>query len=190
MKTINLMKIGAVGCMVALASCASPPATTSVPTSATTTSRPDASLSGRLFQEVNHYRRSRGVQSLPRHAGLDRLAQQHCEFLRKNRGKFSLHGRNVSHLGFDGRAMAARTRYQMQSLGENVVAATASGNDTAPRLVRQWVASKDHEHTMRSAWTHTGVGVVVDDDGMMFSTQLFGAANSTQMEMTDRFRQF
>ncbi len=186
MKTTNLTKVGAVACMIALASCAQPPATTSVPMSAT--GPPDSSLSARVFQEVNSYRRSHGARDLPRHPGLDRLAQEHCEFLRQNRGKFGLYGKNVSHFGFEGRTLAARERYRMQNLGENVVAANSSGSGTASMLVQQWAASKSHAYNMRSSWTHSGIGVVVDDDGMVFSTQLFGVISNSQMDLTDRFR--
>ena len=82
MKTINYMKVMVVACMGALASCAPQPVTQKV--SVSTSLRPDSSLTGRIFQEVNQYRNSRGKASVERHSGLDRLAQKHCEYLRQN----------------------------------------------------------------------------------------------------------
>jgi uncharacterized protein YkwD len=137
-----------------------------------------------VFRQVNVYRRSKGVSPLVRHPGLDRLAQQHSEFLRKNRGKFSLHGKNVSHDGFESRAAAARHQYKIMTLHENVAAGSRGTN-----LVQTWSNSRAHEHAMRGKWPLTGVGVVVDGDGMVFATQLFGTAPSSnsQMELRERF---
>ena len=188
MKTNPYLKVITVACVAALASCATPPKTTRMPVSASL--RPDSSLSGQVLQEVNSYRRNHGRQDLIRHAGLDRLAQEHCEYLRQNRGTFSLTGKNVSHYGFDGRALLARERYQMESVSENVAAANYPGQKPAPVLVKLWAESKNHERNMRNSWTHTGVGVVVDSDGMVFSTQLFATVSHSQLATRDRFNRF
>ncbi len=189
MKTYPYLKVIAVACAGALASCASQPETRKIPVSATL-NRPDNSLSGQVHQEVNSYRRTKGVSALQRHAGLDRMAQQHCEYLRKNRGTFSLYGKNVSHFGFEGRAMMAREAFQMNSVSENVASANKASGSPAPTMVRLWAGSKDHEYNMRSSWTHTGVGVVVDDDGTVFATQLFATVSNSQMTTRERFNRF
>ncbi len=189
MKTPRHTRILAVVCTAVMASCANPPEpTTRMQVSASL--RPDTSLTGRVYQEVNDYRLSRGKSQLQRHAGLDRLAQQHCEYLRQHRGQFSLQGRNVSHYGFDGRAIIARERYQMSNVSENVAASSKTPGSTSHRLIELWKNSKDHHKNMLDSWTHTGVGVVVDSDGMVFSTQLFANVNMTQSSIRDRFNQF
>ncbi len=192
MKTYPYLKVMAVACVGALASCATEPETktktTRMPVSAAL--RPDSSLSGKVLQEVNSYRRSHGTSDLERHAGLDRLAQEHCEYLRQHRGSFSLSGKNVSHMGFEGRALVARERYQMQSISENVAAANYPGMKAAPTLVKMWSESKGHDQNMRSSWTHTGLGVVVDSDGMVFCTQLFATVSQSQMTTRQRFGGF
>lgn len=152
--------------------------------------RPDTSLSSRLHQEVNSYRRSQGARELQRHAGLDRLAQQHCEYLRQHRGSFTLSGKNVSHFGFEGRALIARERYQMENISENVAAANHPGKDPAPVLVSLWKGSKDHHKNMVDDWTCTGIGVAVDSDGMVFATQLFSTVSMSQMSVRERFNRF
>ncbi|MES2439222.1 MAG: CAP domain-containing protein [Verrucomicrobiota bacterium] len=188
MKTYPYLKVIAVACAGALASCASQPETKKIPVSASI--RPDSSLSGQVLQEVNAYRRSHGAVELQSHAGLNRLAQEHSEYLRKNRGNFKLYGKNVSHYGFEGRALVARERYNMMNCSENVAAANHSGKSTAPLLVDLWANSKDHKKNMCDSWTHTGIGVVVDEDGTVFSTEIFATVSNSQMTTRQRFSGF
>jgi len=185
MKTHPYMKVTAVACMGALASCATPPEPQKVSVSASP--RPSSSLSGQVLQEVNSYRRSHGKSELQRHPGLDRLAQEHCEYLRKGRGNFGLNGSNVSHFGFESRAINARERYQMGAVSENIAAANYPGKKIGPVLVQLWSNSKGHDANMRNSWTQTGVGVVVDSDGMVFATQIFGCVNHSQLTTRNRF---
>ncbi len=188
MKTSPHTRILAMICTAALASCVNPPEPTRMPVSASL--RPDASITNRLHQEINAYRRSQGRNSLQRHAGLDRLAQEHCEYLRSHRGTFSLNGKNVSHFGFESRALMARERYQMAGVSENVAATSKVSGSTTQRLVSLWKGSKDHHKNMLNDWTHTGAGVVVDSDGMVFSTQIFATVNPSQMSVRERFNRF
>lgn len=150
-------------------------------------------LSGQVFQDVNTYRRNRGARELQRHAGLDRLAMEHCEYLRKNRGTFNLYGKNVSHDGAEGRALIAMKSLRMMSTSENVASTMKAGSDarTSMSLLTLWQKSHAHEEAMRNpAWTHTGVGTLVDADGRVFATQLFATANNSQMAMQERFNRF
>jgi uncharacterized protein YkwD len=144
-----------------------------------------ASLSDQVFAEVNSYRSSIGKPALQRHAGLDRLAQQHCDYLAKTGGSYGLYGKNVSHIGFEGRALSAKQTYKIMSLGENVV---ASSDKSAKHLVKLWAGSKGHAHNMRSDWVCTGVGTAITPDVQVISTQIFGVSPSTSHRgMTDRF---
>jgi uncharacterized protein YkwD len=188
MKTHPTTRLLAVAFAGALASCASPPSSTRLPVSATSYS--DTSISGRLFQDVNSYRQDTGASELQRHPGLDRLAQEHSEFLRRNRGTFKLSGKNVSHFGFEGRTLIARERYQMDSVSENVAAASEPGGTKTSTILGLWIGSKDHHKNMLDEWTHSGMGVVVDSDGMVFATQLFATVNNSQMSVRERFNRF
>jgi uncharacterized protein YkwD len=168
-----------------LNSCASGPATTKLPVSmAHVTANPTAD---RIFETVNEYRRSQGLQALHRHSGLDKLAQEHCIYLRDHRGSFSLKGRNVSHMGFDGRAQYAQRMFHMFTVGENVAASEKPGANPAGLMVDLWKQSPAHHKAMIDAWTHTGVGVVVDKDGAIFATQLFATASVSQLDERQRF---
>jgi uncharacterized protein YkwD len=190
MKTQPVTRYIAVVCAGILVSCASPPTPPSTKMKVSASTRPDSSLSGRLYQEVNAYRRSQGADELQRHAGLDRLAQDHCEYLRQHRGTFKLNGKNVSHIGFEGRALIARERFRMENISENVAAANHPGSSPTPVIVRLWKGSKDHHKNMVDGWTHTGVGVLVDSDGMTFATQLFSTVSMSQMSTRERFNRF
>jgi hypothetical protein len=43
---------------------------------------------------------------------------------------------------------------------------------------------------MRSKYEFTGIGTVIDSDGMVFTVQLFGTRTNSHMAMTDRLRGF
>lgn len=188
MKTHPCFTLIAGACAAVLASCANQPVPNKMPVSASIKS--DSSVTGRLFQEVNSYRASNGKAAVQRHPGLDKLAQQHSEYLRAHRGTFSLSGRNVSHIGFEGRALQARERYQMENMSENVAAATRVGSKGTDTLLQLWQGSKDHNKNMLDDWTYSGIGVAVDEDGTMFATQLFGNASMSQLTMRNRFNHF
>jgi uncharacterized protein YkwD len=176
-------------CFAALASCA--PETSVAPTKipvSTSAARTSGSLSNRILQEVNAYRSTTGARPLTRNAGLDRLAQEHCEYLRKNRGSFKVHGSNVSHQGFESRTLMARRYYHFSQLGENVAAVGGGANNAPGKMVQLWAASPSHNFAMKGKnWSATGIGVVVDSDGMVFATQLFGIAGMQQTAYRDGF---
>lgn len=145
-------------------------------------------LGDRLHRVVNEQREREGSVPLPRHPGLDRLAQNHVDFLKANRGKFGLHGRNVSHDGFEARAMIAREKYGIAIVSENV----AAGGQGMPKpenvLLEVLLDSASHRHHLMESWQFTGVGVSVADDGMVFAAQMFGTAAIRQKSLTERFR--
>lgn len=188
MKTYTLTIIVSLAGFCILPSCSTQPQSETLKVSATFSS--DTSLSGRIHQEVNNYRLGKGRNALPRHAGLDRLAQQHCVFLSQNRGKFGLYGKTVSHYGFEGRALIARQKFQMANVSENVAATSSGSKGSASTFVRLWTNSKGHEHNMRDKWDYTGVGSVTLADGTTIATQLFATYNPSQMMISERFRQF
>jgi len=172
----------------ALASCAD----TATPTKATvsTAAHAGGSPGTQLFDTVNTYRRSQGAPELQRHSGLDQLALKHCEYLRDHHGSFSLEGKNVSHMGFEGRTLVAREVYHMSNISENVAAANHGGGSPASALFALMKSDKVQQKSMLDSWTHSGVAVVVGSDGTAFATQLFATQTMSQMGMRRRFNQF
>ena len=130
-------------------------------------------LADELFAEVNRYRVSIGRAPLKRHMGLDGLAQQHSEYMRRHRGTFNIAGKNISHFGFEGRASAAKSFMGMENVSENLIAGNRSGGLGARQMVEGWKSSEGHLRNMRDPWDFTGLGVVVDSDGHVFATQIF-----------------
>lgn len=188
MKTHLYPHLLSIACAGAFVSCASNPALTKVPVSVS--SQSDTSHAAQVFQAVNAYRRSQGTKELQRHAGLDNLAQKHCEYLRQHRGSFSIYGKNVSHVGFDGRALVARERFRMENISENVASSYHAKGSPAAAVTGLWKGSSDHHKNMVNDWTHTGVGVVVDADGTVFATQLFSTVSYMQRTTHARFTGF
>jgi len=173
-----------------LASCGPKLDSTTVLMSTGPVTKSDGSIAGNIHAQVNSYRQTKGESALPRHAGLDRMAQQHSEFMRRNRGKFGGASGNLTHYGFEERSLNAQRTMSMSSVGENV--ATCSGNfgSAADTLFSAWKGSSSHEKNIRGHWNATGIGVVVDDDGTVFATQLFGTQSHSHMAMSNRMRQF
>jgi uncharacterized protein YkwD len=154
---------------------------------------PDQVLASCVFDQVNGYRKMRGSGSLKGHPGLNKLAVQHSEYMRKNRGTFEIYGKNVTHMGSEGRAMAAMRIYNFISISENVAAAPKANSDSrsAANLVTLWKNSPKHEAAMAAQqYTHTGVGIVTDSDGTIFATQLFGSLTTSQLGTRERFNSF
>lgn len=178
------------GCIwIVLSACAS----SSPQGSASASSPAAASIEVKVHDLTNQYRSSLGLGTLQRNRVLDRLARQHCEHLRKNRGTFSLYGADVSHVGSDGRMAAAAHELGIQHLSEIVAcgAPTQGESAAAQRLMALWKSSRKHDAAIRAApWTHHGVGVVVDQDGTTFSTQLFCTMSLGHMRPTERFNRY
>lgn len=203
MKVNQLSHLLVAGAALFLASCASDldvtPTKTKVSMSSSQTSAagvaPSKSTGSKsrlvkdLDSSIDNYRRSIGKKPIPRHRGLDRLAQDHCEFMARNKGKFTLGSEIISHYGFEERAFLAEQRYGMASLAENVAGGVIEG-DVSSQLVQAWRNSSDHNYNLKQDWNATGIGVHVAPDGTVYATQIFGLQSMSQMALTDRFRQF
>lgn len=192
MSHTSLFKLIGAGLVMLFASCANDLDTTRVPMSAS--GSPGAvstkgNLKKQMHDSVNQYRASIGKKPLQSHAGLDRLAQAHCEFMAKNRGKFSLGSENITHYGFEERVLLAQRGYGMESLAENVAGGKVAGN-VASQMTTAWVNSKKHVYNLKQDWDASGMGVCVTDDGMVYATQIFATKNISSMTLTDQFRQF
>jgi len=172
-----------------LASCASDPLdTTRVPMSASSSGK-HAALADQLHRSLNDWRRSRGEAPLASHDGLQRLAQAHCEFMARNRGKFSLGSENITHYGFEQRSFYAQKRFGMGTVSENVAAGTMRANIIG-ELTAAWTSSNKHSYNLKQDWDASGLGVYVSDDGMVYATQIFATEAHSNLGMHDAFGHF
>lgn len=147
------------------------------------------SLANSLHQTVNNHRKSKGKAPLKRHSGLDRLAYQHSKYMSQNRGDFSLGSKNISHYGFENRALVAKRSYRMENVAENVAGGKISGN-ISNTLLDSWNRSAKHSYNMMSDWDVTGLGVYVTDEGIVYATQLFATENRSHTALMDRMTGF
>jgi uncharacterized protein YkwD len=144
-------------------------------------------ISDQVHVSINNYRTSLEKKPLTRHAGLDQLASQHSRFLLLNSGNFSVHGKKVSHYGFENRVLIARRMYSMDTMGENVAAGRVGTSHPGDGLLKLWRNSKDHHKQLLEDWTHTGIGAVMGGDGTVYCTQLFATRNISRQQSRDRF---
>jgi len=120
-----------------------------------------------VLNAVNAYRSSKGKSPLQREARLDALALQHSVYMMRHRSKHL-----VSHDGYQGRVREAQQKFGYRNLFENVGA--SSGKGAVQDIVGFWTGSRPHRSSILGQWDATGIGVVVDSDGMVFVTQVFG----------------
>ncbi len=78
----------------------------------------------------------------------------------------------------------------MHNFSENVAAGNHPSIGGTTFIMNLWKGSKDHHKNMLNDWSHSGIGVVVDDDGMVFATQLFSTVSHSQMATRERFNGF
>lgn len=191
--TPSRLVVAATGAML-LASCGSQleTTTTTVPMSmASAPTKSDGSLAGTIHAQVNAYRASKGKSQLIRNAGLDKMAQEHSEFMLRSRGKLAVDKHSaLTHLGFEERALKAQRLMSMSDVAENIATCSGQGSNAASVLVTAWEHSSGHEMNMRGMFTSTGIGVAVGDDGTVFATQIFGLEDHSRLTMTNRMRQF
>jgi uncharacterized protein YkwD len=75
----------------------------------------------------------------------------------------------------------------MGAMSENVAAANHPGENPTVTLMKLWTTSKSHEVNLCNSWTHTGIGIVVDHDGMVFATEIFGCLYPSSLTPRNRF---
>ncbi len=114
-----------------------------------------------LWEAVNAYRVSKGFASLYLESSLPTaLAIEHSMKMRSQ-------GR-IGHEGFSKRVQALKEA-GAESVGENV----AYGYTRAEDIVLAWSNSPTHKMVLEGNYTHCGIGVVVDEGGKRYVTQLF-----------------
>lgn len=186
MKTISLPSIAA-ATLGLLSSCAYQPAGRSAIAG-------DPVFSSDIRSEVDRHRVEAGSPALARHEGLDRLALVHSEYLRSHRNQLDLESQQGRHLGSYGRKLAASRIYDFSYVNEYVVISDLPASDAksplafdAVEVVKLVNDADDGMAVSKKDWTHSGVGVVTDEDGTVFTTQIFATKNPFQDGLRTRF---
>jgi len=131
----------------------------------------EQSIEGKVIQQTNALRASKGLGPVKLHKGLSSMARKHSDFMAINSGKFGVVGKTISHQGFEGRVAQASRIYNLESLGENV-GSTPNQTDPATSMMQSWITSPIHYNTLvGKTYTKIGVGVR-ESNGRYYMTML------------------
>lgn len=150
---------GGVYVSLVLASCAAAPSS--------------AELEQTIHEQVNHRRRSQGLEALPFDHHLAGIARAHSRDM--------VHRDFFAHESPDGTTPADRYRrmgHDPRPAGENISkrfpTAGSSIDEIATRVVEGWMNSQGHrENILKSNWRSEGIGVFRATDGAIFVTENF-----------------
>lgn len=66
-------------------------------------------------------------------------------------------------------------------IAENLATMSGPASNVAAQTVRLWLDSEGHRRNMlEPAYTHTGVGVAIDSDGIWYVTQVYVLPRSSR----------
>jgi len=114
-----------------------------------------------LLELVNSHRENLGLSILENNAEAYESANEHNAYMIAQ-GK-------ISHDRFDSRASNLANETGAILIKENV----AKSYVTAEKALNGWLNSPSHKSTIEGDFTHTGVGVIADEEGKLYFTQLF-----------------
>lgn len=120
----------------------------------------DYAFAAEVFELVNQYRASLDLPSLGWHNVSESLATAHSDYMA---------GKNkASHDNFFYRSDYLRDR-GAKVVSENV----AYGYQSAEAVLQGWLNSPSHKEALESNFTYTGIGIVQNENGINYYTQLF-----------------
>ena len=110
---------------------------------------------------VNEHRTSIGLNTIERD-------QQYASAYAVEHTKYMIENKLVNHDNFQSRSAALKNR-GAKRVGENV----AYGYETAESVVYAWLHSPGHKDIIEGNYTHSGFGIMPNEDGIYFFTQIF-----------------
>lgn len=121
----------------------------------------DWEMSNEILNLVNDYRLSIDLPTL-------KLDQQYASAYAVDHTYHMIDMSNINHDNFAVRSKGMKER-GAKIVGENV----AYGYKTAEAVVQAWLNSPGHKKIIEGAYTHSGFGVMPDNKGNFYFTQLF-----------------
>jgi uncharacterized protein YkwD len=116
-----------------------------------------------VFEKVNDYRRQHGLNSLTVEERIVKQARVHSRNMAENKVGFS-------HAGF--RERVRNTGINYRAAAENI-AFNQGTSDPAATAVAEWIRSEGHRENIEGAFTQTGIGVIRNNNGGCYFTQIF-----------------
>ena len=118
-------------------------------------------MANEILELINQHRVSEGLEPLKKDSRYaSAYSVQHTDYMIAS-GK-------VSHDNFGKRVSGMRER-GASNVGENV----AYGYQSAEDVVHAWLNSPGHRQTIEADYTHAGFGIVQDNRGVYYFTNLF-----------------
>lgn len=127
-----------------------------------------SSLEGQVFEEVNRYRTSKGLNSLLLHEGLSSIAQKHSARMAIKE--------KLDHSGYSQRSAQAKFQFGLMNTSENVIT-YGDRLPTARKLVQKWIDSPPHKKNMLGDFDSGGLSLLNKND-LIYGTFFFGKTTS------------
>lgn len=128
-----------------------------------TTQAEKKALEEEVLVLINQHRKKIGLSILKMNSKITEVALTHSRNMATGQTPFG-------HDGFDSRVEQLRTEItNVYAEAENV----AYGANTAKEVVNMWLHSPGHKKNIEGKYNLTGIGIVEDDSGTLFFTQLF-----------------
>ncbi len=121
----------------------------------------DWQLADDILDLVNEHRVSLGLSTIKRD-------QQYASAYAVEHTKYMIDMDRINHDNFGIRSAALKDR-GASSVGENV----AFGYTSAEDVVIAWLNSPSHKDIIEGSYTHSGFGVIPNENGTFYFTQLF-----------------
>lgn len=118
-------------------------------------------LSDEILKHINLHRNSIGKIELL----TNETAKMHAIYHSNEQAK----NNHMSHNNSANRLAAIFFTENASTFGENV----GFGYFDTKRLVQAWLNSKEHKANIEGDFTHTGIGTVANDKGVLYFTQIF-----------------
>ncbi|WP_298550301.1 CAP domain-containing protein [uncultured Algibacter sp.] len=114
-----------------------------------------------ILQIVNDHRLSIGENTLEINTLATNLANEHTEYM--------IAQNDISHDDFNQRSDRLIDEENASRTGENV----AYGQRSASAVMEAWLNSSGHRKNIERDFTHIGIGVIKNDAGVYYFTQIF-----------------
>ncbi len=120
-----------------------------------------------VYQQINQYRRSRGLPVLVWDERISQQARQHSQSMANGSVPFG-------HNGLEERLRAIASQVSYNNAAENVAFNQGFANPDN-QAVQGWITSLGHRRNLEGQFNLTGIGVAQNSQGQYYFTQIFVA---------------
>jgi len=121
----------------------------------------DWEMANNINSLINIHRNNNGLPSL-------KVDKQYASAYAVDHTLYMIRNNRISHDNFNNRSAALKER-GANTVAENV----AFGYTSAEDVVRAWLNSPPHKKIIEGSYSHSGFGIMKNDKGHYFFTQLF-----------------